>query len=257
MLTSRDMDILKWVYLFGSLSTSQIALLFDWHIKVCQRGLRKLIKEDYLRRIPLPTTNGRSPFLYYLGDKGASLLKVEASKPRLNRQFTHAMENADLLIQVGISFKSSEISCQILPEHIIRTSNHEKDLIPDGSFMLKSKEQEKQALFLIENDSSTEIVKSPTFNEDIENKIIKYLELFENNDIEFFENYFEAEFNRFRLLFISNNSKRLAAISKIVAEHDTYGFIWLTTLNNFNKKGITQDIWHVPGLNKNNLSILG
>ena len=253
-LTTRDMEIIKSVFNFGCLTTSQICLLLDWHIKICQRRLRLLHKEDYLRKILLPISGqGRSPYVHYIGQRAADQLNIEPTKPRVNYQLTHSMKNADLLIQVSISFKGSDITCQILPEHLIRTSGH-TELIPDGVFMLKR--QGKQALFIIENDSNTEIIKSPGFNEDIENKIIRYQELFRNNDTRFFENYFESEFNRFRLLFIVSNFQRLSSISKIIKEHDSDGFIWLTTLNNFNKKGVNQNIWLVPGINKFNVSII-
>ena len=116
--------------------------------------------------------------------------------------------------------------------------------------------EKKTALFLLESCMGTEIIRSPSFCEDIESKLIRYCEIFTNNQIRFFENFFGSIFTRFRLLYITNNAQRLSALYRIISEHDKWGFIWLTTLNDINKKGITGNIWHVAAHNKYNLSIV-
>ena len=114
----------------------------------------------------------------------------------------------------------------------------------------------KNALFLLENCSGTEIIKSPTLNQDIETKIIKYVELFKNDETQFYEKYFGCSFKRFRLLFVANNAQRLSSISNIVKDNDSSGFIWLATLNQFMKHGVDGNIWYVPTHDKINLSII-
>lgn len=253
-LTGRDIEILKAVFSFGFLTCSQIASLFSINLKICQRRLRLLFKDDYLRSLPLPTIRaGRAPLLFHIGGEGETLLGVRASKPRLNRETTHAMKNTDIMIGIWIESRRAGLECELLPEHCIRVL--EQRIIPDGAFCLKR--EDSQALFLIENCSGTEIVRSPTFNEDIESKIIRYVEMFERNEIEFYEEYYEAFLRRFRLLYITNNETRLRAISEVVAEHDIHAFIWMTTISELESRGVLGDIWHIPATSKFNVSIMG
>jgi len=161
----------------------------------------------------------------------------------------------DILIDIFLSFQEAgDIKFRLLPEHIIRTANKHNGTIPDGSFSLQK--DKKSALFLIECCAGTEIMRSPTYNDDIESKIIRYIELFENNDIPFYSNYFECTFNRFRLLYITNNEKRLESISKIVAEHDKHGFILLTTMPKVLRYGVDGRIWFVPATGELNHKIV-
>ncbi len=255
-LVERDIELFKQLYLFGCMTTFQIARLFGMHIKICQRRLRKLKRVGYLESRPIPSTKpGKSQNLFYLGFEAASLLNTQAVKPRFTLQLSHQQKNTDLLIEIIHSFNESEIKCEILPEHLMRTANHGVEIIPDGSFMLEK--DAKKALFLVENCAGTEIIISPTLNSDIETKIIKYADLFEDNNLEFYKEYFGNSLNRFRLLYITNSKSRLSAISSIVIEHDKHGFIWLTTLPEFLKSGILGNIWQSPSLRKNNLSIIG
>jgi len=252
-LQERDIEIFDLIRRFHCLQVSQLVLLLDWHPKVCQRRIRKLIKEDYLRTVPMPTIKpGKPPYLIYLGAKGAELIGAVVEKPRLNRSLTHELKNNDLLINVLISFKESEIKCEVLPEHVLRQKK--LDVIPDGAFALQK--ESRKVLFILENCSGSEIISSPSLNEDIENKIIRHVEIFKNNNIGIYSNYFDHEFNRFRLLYVSNNYQRLSTISEVIEKHDELGFIWITSLNKF-IKDITGSIWLVPAKNQDNLSIIG
>lgn len=248
-LTERDKALLDYICRFQCLTKLQIAKLLRFsNVKICERRLRKLLKAGCLQYRNMPSINyGRSPYLFYLGEKGAELFNTAVSKPRINLKLSHQQKNTDLMIEIINAFKDSPVKCEILPEHLIRTSG-EKEIIPDGAFMLKK--ENKHALFLLENCSGTEIIKSPTFNEDIESKIIRYCEMFENNDVGFFKEYFNCDFNRFRLLFVTN---RLVSISQVVREHDNHGFIWLKSLGDFNKD--LRSGWYISALNKANQAI--
>ena len=244
---------MKAVHLFGFLTCLQITTLFGMHLKVCQRRLRILTKGEYLKTVPIPTVKaGRSPNLFYLGGQAEALLNVRSACPRLERSTSHAMKNADILIQAVLSFKEQGFEYELLPEHIIRLAGLE--IIPDGAFMLKR--GEKRALFLLENCAGTEIVRSPTFNLDIETKIARYMKLFENNDIGFYKDFFDTELRRFRLLYITNNLKRLETISRVALEYDIHGFVWMATISELNK-GILSEIWSVPAAERYNVSIIG
>jgi hypothetical protein len=157
------------------------------------------------------------------------------------------------MVEIITSFKSKEdTQCQVLPEHLIRASGQR--LIPDGVFEVRK--NNKTALFCLENDCGTEVVRSPTYSsDDIENKCLRYLEQFETNSIKLYERYFAETFNRFRVLFICNDVRRLDAISNLLTD-EKFHFIWLTTISEFSKKTICGNIWYVPSLNKSNLSII-
>jgi len=255
-IQERDKKILEYVYSFQCGNSSQIAkLFFNKSIKLTQRRLRILCKAGYLQKMPIPSIKpGKSPYLYYLGNHGASLLNAPISKPRFTLQLTHQQKNTDLMIEIILSFISTNVQCDVLSEHLIRISKEGNTLIPDGSFVLTK--NNKHALFFLENCSGTEIIKSPSLNKDIESKIINYVEMFKDNDIQFYEDCFSCSFNRFRMLFIANNAQRLSAISNIVKDNDSSGFIWLTTLNQFMKHGVDGNIWYVPVHGKVNLSII-
>ena len=94
------------------------------------------------------------------------------------------------------------------------------------------------------------------FNEDIEAKIAKHTELFRSNEINFFCEWFNYKFNRFRLLYITNSPSRMESISQVVKTYDKWGFILLTTLKKFEKYGIDKNIWNVPALNQCDISII-
>ena len=249
-LMERDREILKYVYQFRCLTTEQIANLFSLNIKVCQRRLRVLCKAGYLDKRLIPSTK-TCPNLFYLGKEGLFLLKVRALRPRFGLLFSHQQKNSDLLIRVFNASRDFFVKCEILPEHLIKKA--ELDVIPDGAFCLAK--NKKNALFLIENDSTeTEITKSSLYHMDIETKIMRYIDLFRNNDIEFYNNYFKCKFQRFRVLVIVSTSKRFKAINSLVKEYDEHGFIWITDLKQFNENPCG-NIWHAPGVNKAGLAI--
>ena len=254
-LVDRDFEIFNMLKLFGCLNTSQIVKYFDLNIKVMQRRLRKLSSVGYLRSLPIPSTKpGRSQNLYYLGQKASELVETNDYKPRLNYRLSHQLQNSDILLEIVHSLKETDLKYKVLPEHSIRATYHDTEIIPDCAFTISR--EEKHALFYIENCAGTEILSSPTLNNDIESKFIKYVEIFKSSEIGYYENFFENSFNRFRLLFIANSYQRMQAISELVKEHDCHGFIWLTHLTEFQKKGVLGNIWQIPALGKFNLSIV-
>lgn len=254
-LQERDINLLAYIHKFQCLTTPQISKLFGWNIKAVQRRLRILCAGGFLNKMAIPTVaSGKPPYLFYLGDTGATFLHVAPSKPKLTLKLSHQQKNSDLLIDVILSFKSLNIQCAIIPEHLIRTTKQQKSIIPDGGFMLKR--EDKTALFLLENCGGTEILSSPTSNMDIESKITRYKDVFQNNAIELFSNYFNSDFTRFRVLFLANSVKRLDSVSKLVIKNDDHGFIWLSTLSDFKKKGVCGNIYYIPATNKFEQSII-
>jgi len=251
-LQDRDKQILKELFRFGCLTTHQIAQLFELNIKIAQRRLRIIKNEDYVRKMSIPTKEGKSPYLFYPGKKAENIFQITSSKPRLTTQLTHQQKNTDILIKIKKSFKNTDIECNLLPEHIIRTAKQQ--LIPDGAVKLTRNNQ--SALFFVENCSGTETIKSPKYNEDIENKIIQYTTKFQDNQIDIYNQLLEYNFLRFKLLYITNSTRRLDSISEIIKKHDQHGFIYITTIKAFYKNNIFSPIWTIPATNNPSASII-
>jgi len=255
ILLDRDLEILRTVCLFGYITALQASQFFELPLKLCQKRLRVLVNKSYLEKVPIPTIHaGRSPNLFFLSKKSCEeIFSIQSMRPRLNWKTTHAMKNVDILINIAITFRKLGVECELLPEHIIRAS--EQDVIPDGSFMLRR--ENKTALFLMEHCAGTETISSPSLNNDVETKLIRHAEVFEENKIDLYKNYFGVkDLKRFRLLFIANSIQRLNSICEVAKEHDRHGFMYFATMQEFNIKGICGNIWRVPARNKTGLSII-
>jgi hypothetical protein len=251
-LTERDKHILEHVLLYGCLTCEQIRKVAGMQLKNCQRRLRKLCSQDYLRKVPLPTTTaGKAPFLYYGGEAAAALFETTVSKPRLTIRLSHQLRNTDLLITMQQS--AAPYTCTVLPEHQIRT---EKGLpiIPDGACSLSN--GEKSLLFMVECDDGTEIVRSPSFHEDVENKCLRYLDMFKGNKVGLYERYFGTGFLRFRTLFVVADPRRIGGLFSILNEK-RFRFIWVTTKTQLRRKGMLAPIWTVPSEGKRNIPLVG
>ena len=243
-ITGRDIELFKAINDFQCLTKEQIAKLFAMNHKVCERRLRKLCSHGYLDKRPVPTTNpGKPPFLYYPGQNTTAYGFPVSKRPRLTLQLSHQQKNTDIMIDFILQIKKEEIGYGVLPEHLIRTA--EQEIIPDGAILLKR--NNKTALLMLENCSGTEIIKSDSYHDDIENKIIRYSEMFENSTIRFYEDHFETKLERFRLLYITNNRYRLNSIAEVVKKYNEHGFFWMTTLGEFCSNGLKGKIWTIPG----------
>ena len=116
--------------------------------------------------------------------------------------------------------------------------------IPDGVFMIRSKEQGKSLLFFLEVDMSTESLVSKNLNSSsIEDKIKAYRYYFERQIYKRYEKKWRTKFNGFRLLFLANASDRKVKISNLVNQDSSNDFIWITDQDEMFEKGIGSKIW--------------
>ncbi len=255
-LTSRDRSLFSSLALFGRLTTSQIARLLQMHLKVLQRRLRKLRQADYIRCIQLPNFGlGRGEYLWYLSGQGADFIGARFSKPRLTMHQTHQIDSNSLLIDVLKSFDDGEMACSALPEHFMRQAS--LAAIPDGSFLISA--GGNSALFLLENDSGSEILSSLSLHDDMELKVITYSRMFEENEVGFFQRHFckAGSLNRFRLLIVTTDARRLDAIARVAVEHDESGFVWITRRRSLRQNGIKGNIWQIPVTSEHGRCIVG
>ena len=249
-IQARDQQILESLHNFQCLTTEQINSLFFGNIKTAQRRLRKLVTMGLLNCRPIPTTKGNSPNLFFIAKGGAILLGIKAVTPRIGWQLSHQMKNSSLLIRVISEFQNRPIDCSALPESIVRRAN--LTVIPDATFCLTK--QDKSAMFFIENDSDTEIIRSKSYHSDLDQKVLSYVDMFVNNSLAFYTDHFQQTFNRFRVLFITNTEKRLEAASNLIKSHDEHGFIWIKTLSDFEIDPIGG--WTIPALDQDMQSII-
>jgi len=248
----RDKQILHYVSLFGFLTSLQLSTLHKTNIKVMQRRLRKMVFDEYLKKIPLPTTTmGACPYIYFLGSRSEQLLKIKSGRPRLNASLSHMIRNVDLMIQAMLSAEQEGLTCEILPEHIMRSEN--LNLIPDGAFTLSR--NGKKALFMLESDGGTMVLKSDSMYSDIENKFLKYIEMFSGNSVGYYSKCFSYEFNRFRLLYICEDKARLKNILQM-AENMGMNFIFITTQSLFMAQGLNFPIWDSPSFGKDRKKLI-
>ncbi len=257
-LQERDKEIFSYLAKFHCLKAEHIALLFGMNIKNCQRRLRKLTAKGYFEFIQSPGISaGKSPYLFYLSETGCGVMNIEYRKPRLTLKLSHQQRNTDILVKIISEFKDSDFVCEIIPEHVLR--EEQPAIIPDGAVMIQRKSSDgvkKQALFLIENCEGTEIIQSKSFNQDIEKKLVSYVSFFSEGDTSLYDRLFGCAFKRFRLLYIASSEQKKNSISKIISNLDSDGFIWITTIEQFEAKGIKANIWQVPGTGEKERKLL-
>jgi hypothetical protein len=130
-------------------------------------------------------------------------------------------------------------------------------MIPDGVFTISH--QEKALLFFLEVDMGTEtLASSKPGAGDVRQKILNYQSLFRTGHYKRYEKIFDAEFNGFRLLFLTNSLSRSKKIGELVQAMPPSDFIWVTDQNRMFEQGVSAEIWARGGCHhKPPESILG
>jgi len=106
-LTERDKSILKDILKFGFMTTYQVSTLYEWHLKICQRRLRMLVKQGYLKSVPIPAARQGGLYkLFYPGKKSEEIFNIQSSKPRINFKITHAIRSTDIMIQLFLAYQA-------------------------------------------------------------------------------------------------------------------------------------------------------
>ena len=126
------------------------------------------------------------------------------------------------------------------------------EFIPDGVFALTylDKEEHMVLLFFLEVDMGTEVLASENRNsKDIRQKIINYQALFRSKQYKRYGRIFNDTLNGFRLLFLANDSARMAAICRLVQEMPPSDFIWVTNQKQMFNYGLSDKIWARGGKN--------
>ena len=102
-LTPRDLEILKALYRYRFLTTTQLTNMFFRSKSFAGRRLRKLYDHGYIDRIYRPVTEGRAELLYALWTRGARAL---SRKLHISRKDLGWSKNKN---KVGTEFLEHEL----------------------------------------------------------------------------------------------------------------------------------------------------
>lgn len=277
MVFTRRIKILSFIANFRIISTPQIAHLLHLKPRSARRVTGDLIKTGLLDVLPRPYSGskGRPENLYVISPKGVEILRDEgilAPKIPLNRVLWEARQSIEHQLAANWFLVAAEKMKEVTDldvEYISQTSpftpvgengkgflveefNEENGsithVVPDAVLSIQNPANRKASLFYVEIDRSTESLSGCVSKKNtIRSKIVNYKKLFCIGQYKRFEEYFDATYEGFRVLFICDTIKRCSKIMSILEEQNPSNFIWLSTLNQILEKGLGANIWQFSG----------
>lgn len=279
-LTARDHEILATLSTARYLTTDQIQQLF-WNgatgsvgpRKACERRLRKLREQGFVRAIEQPVTRAEAskPYIYTLAERGAAHLgfhprEIEEATPSYPF-LTHLLRTNDLRIAVLLACDRLGLTLvEWLDEKLLRSTGRKEYVVlpgsegaseragvtPDAAFLIQR--SEKKALFFVEVDDATVTVAPSIWQRrGWTRKIRVYLAYFAS------ECYQKRYGNRpARVLTVTTGEKRLQHLKAATEQAGGDRRFWFATLDNATDaaKLFTEPIWQ-PAQAKERLAILG
>lgn len=257
-LSPRDMDILKSVYTYRFLTSTQLTKMFFTSKSFADRRLRRLYDHGFLDRIQRPVTEGKSELLYALWTEGARFLSRKfqiskeelgwsKSKNRVGGEFLeHELEVTRFRLTLEEAFKHNpsyslkewrnkeELKLKkgsISYGEKIRERGKSIVLIPDAYFVLHT--PKGTAHFFLEIDRYTE-----TASKVFKRKMKGYRMYFERG---LFRDRFGGR--NFRVLTVTTNGTRLKSITKVTRELGLGIMYWFTTSDVITPETIFGKIW--------------
>lgn len=105
----------------------------------------------------------------------------------------------------------------------------------------------KKSLCIVEVDrGGTTLKKIGAKDKNIQTKISAYISFCDTGNYKKYGEYFDYEFLGFRLLWITENQKRLQDVLDLCAKEETGDLVWLSTIGDIQKDGAFGQIWTVP-----------
>ncbi len=252
-LTKRDPKIILAVYYYRLLSSPQIEALFfpsqpgKSHSRrsACQRRLQLLFHHSYLDRlfIPLVIGQGRTPFIYTLGTKGAALLATKLGvdagtirrQPKANKKgslfLEHTLAVNDVRVMGDCLARTSQWQLtDWLDDSIFRQETYREKVpfrnqgikvrrhFPDGYFVLQPADGVKKAHFFLEMDLGT--MSNARWREKVE----AYIQFRKSGRAA--QHYGT---NKFRLLTVTTSDRRLKNLKRTTEKAGGTHYFWFTT----------------------------
>lgn len=287
-ISKKDLDLLLLLSEYPILLNEQIAQISAIGLRAVQKRINKLNQKGFihLRTRSYKMEKGRSEFISSLSEKGVKLLQNENlidNKIHIER-FTlddpYNIEHELLLnwfrvhlnlLPMKIRDLTTDFISSTTPFLLLKNNglaliseNLKQDdrvieFIPDGVFSIINKEKNKSLLFFLEIDMGTESLNSNRLKSiNISTKIKNYRVYFQSQKYKRYETRWNAKFNGFRLLFLTNSSNRKINISKLVSVDRSNDFIWIADQHEMFEKGLGGKIWARGGnLSISQESILG
>lgn len=133
------------------------------------------------------------------------------------------------------------------------------DFVPDGVFAVTHTELGKTLLFFLEADRGTEPRNSTRHgNRGIRQKILSYRRYFAIEQYKRYEKILKCELRGFRLLLLTEDRARFAALCCLVRALPPSGFVWLADRESLLSQGLWSLIWVRGGkVNEPLQSLLG
>ncbi len=250
-LTKRDREIITAVYAYKILASPQIEVLFfpspgKTHSRrsACQRRLQLLFHHEYLDRlfIPLVIGQGRTPFIYTLGARGAALIATKLGldagtmrrQPKANKKgslfLEHTLAVNDVRVMGDCLSRTSQWQLTSwLDDAIFRQEDYREKVpfrhqgakvrrhYPDGYFIFQSADGLKKAHFFLELDLGT--MSNARWRE----KVQAYTQFRESGRAA--QHYGT---NKFRLLTVTTSERRLANLKRTTEKAGGSRFFWFT-----------------------------
>ena len=272
-LNQKDSSLLPAIAEYRILLIDQIALLNNSGKRIVQRKVSRLFNNGLINLSPrnYSTNFGRPENIISISEKGVKFLQNEnlidnkIPLERLVPDKTYSIEHELLLnwfrIHLNhIPIKNPDLTTDFISSttpflplrrngfplisESFKQENREIEFIPDGVFTISSKDQNMSLLFFLEVDMGTESLNSGSLkSNNITTKIKNYRAYFQSEKYKRYEKKWDTKFNGFRLLFLTNSSKRKNSIANLVSSSKLNDFMWVAHQYDMFEKGLGGKIW--------------
>jgi len=285
-LSLRKLEFLKLIAEYRVLLTAQVALLSGTGQRAAEKTTQMLRHRGYLTfsHYDFEGNRGRPKGVCSLTEEGAELLKregliiseipnhrmtgeeiVHGSHELLINWFRiHLLQIDNHIPDLQTEFISATTPYQPLNENGLpmiadRVSGDDADdgFIPDGVFCIRNEQQNKQLLFFLEVDRSTESIVSVQNPVNISQKIRSYRSYFQTKGYKRYEKKWMENLDGFRVLFLTNTPQRKESICGFLRTNSSLNFVWITDKEQMFRHGVSASIWIKGGPSSPPRSILG
>lgn len=251
VMTPRDRIILRYVAVFGVLSTEQLTRLCFASVTRARKRLRLLWSHRFLHRTTRPVRMGAgtSPHLYTLAARGRGYVRQESSGVPVDRHTAsfglHAQRIADfrigLLLAVDtrkeMTLERWEGGRALRNVVVVKVAQRMRQVpvVPDGFCVLR--QQDRTFAFMVEIDRAT------TDLGRIRTKFLAYIALWESRQIQQ-----QTGVRSFRVLYVTTGEKRasnmLAVLRQLATNTDRPDIIYIASAVVVNDpKTLFSDVW--------------
>lgn len=262
-ITERDLKILKFIGCeMGFALTSHVTIQYFTNSKVASRRLKVLREKGLLYHVERPSNKaGRSEYAFYLSEKGKKLItdKKDIHKVAL-KELSHTLLINEFVMSIRKELKGTNFNFEYVKDLQLKEASQFESYLDDNGHFLKvmypdiifciSNNENKKVLFFVEVERGTISIDSNTTTS-ITEKIEVMSEYFDHYVYKYFNEVFDYDFQGFRYLIVtSGNISRVKKIRECVSRLDQdLGFVWLTSTNSINEKGVLKNVWQTANKN--------